>query len=57
MLEVPTIIGLGLGFDGSANWVNKFIVDPYLFGIKSEDFNPETHGLLRKFLVIWGFFW
>ena len=55
MLEVPTIIGLGLGFDGSANWVNKFIVDPYLLGIKSEDFNPETHSLLRKFLVIWGF--
>ena len=55
MLEVPTIIGLGLGFDGSANWVNKFIVDPYLLGIKSEDFNPETHSLLRKFLVIWVF--
>ena len=55
MLEVPTIIGLGLGFDGSANWVNKFIVDPYLLGIKSEDFNPETHTLLRKFLVIWAF--
>ena len=48
MLEVPTIIGLGLGFDGSANWVNKFIVDPYLLGIKSEDSNPETHSLLRE---------
>jgi len=57
MLEVPTIIGLGLGFDGSANWVNKFIVDPYLFGIKSEDFNPETQVYFGSFSSSGGFFW
>ena len=40
MLEIPTMIGLGLGFDGSTNWVNKYVVDPYLLGVPSEDFNP-----------------
>ncbi len=55
MLEIPTIIGLGLGFDGSTNWVNKYVVDPYLLGVPSEDFNPKTHSVHRKFLVIWAF--
>ena len=52
-MEVPTVIGLGLGFDGTSNWINKYLVDRYLFGL--DEFRPEAYGIMRKFLVLWTF--
>jgi|TARA_B100001540_G_C15790167_1_gene635045 lathosterol oxidase len=52
-MEVPTVIGLGLGFDGTSNWINKNVVDKYVLGV--DEFKPEEYGLLRKFLVLWVF--
>lgn len=53
-MEIPTIIGLGLGFDGTSNWINKHVVDPYVFGIDSSaPFEPEKYSLTRKFVVMW----
>jgi len=53
VMEIPTIVGLGLGFDGTSNWINKHVVDPYFFGI--EQFEPEEYTLIRKFTVLWIF--
>jgi len=69
MIEVPTIIGLGLGFDGSLNWFNKHVVDKYVFNIDYysidddidgrknvlPEFDPKTHGLARKVFSLWAF--
>ena len=52
-MEVPTVIGLGLGFDGTSNWINKHLVDRYLFGL--DEFRPEAYSIGRKFIVMWTF--
>jgi len=31
-MEIPTVIGLGLGFDGTINFVNKYVVDQLILG-------------------------
>ena len=52
-MEIPTVIGLGLGFDGTSNWINKHVVDKYILGI--DEFKPEEYGVARKFFVLWTF--
>mmetsp|Transcript_12455 Transcript_12455/g.50036 ORF Transcript_12455/g.50036 Transcript_12455/m.50036 type:complete len:288 (+) Transcript_12455:121-984(+) len=52
-MEIPTIVGLGLGFDGTSNWINKHVVDRYIFGL--HQFEPEEYTLIRKFTVLWLF--
>ena len=52
-MEVPTVIGLGLGFDGTSNWINKNVVDKYILGV--DDFRPEEYSVGRKFAVLWAF--
>mgnify|MGYP000656599358 FL=1 len=52
-MEVPTVIGLGLGFDGTSNWINKVLVDKLVLGV--DEFKPETYSITRKFLVLWSF--
>eukprot|EP00227_Mantoniella_beaufortii_P007664 CAMPEP_0197592276 /NCGR_PEP_ID=MMETSP1326-20131121/14996_1 /TAXON_ID=1155430 /ORGANISM="Genus nov. species nov., Strain RCC2288" /LENGTH=300 /DNA_ID=CAMNT_0043157959 /DNA_START=197 /DNA_END=1099 /DNA_ORIENTATION=+ len=50
-MELPTVIGLGFGFDGTTNWVNKHVVDKLILGV--DEFRPETYSLARKFFVLW----
>ncbi|EEH59805.1 uncharacterized protein MICPUCDRAFT_55427 [Micromonas pusilla CCMP1545] len=52
-MEIPTVIGLGLGFDGTSNWINKNIVDRLILGVT--DFRPDEYSIGRKFLVLWSF--
>lgn len=52
-MEVPTIVGLGLGFDGTSNWVNKYVVDKLILGV--DEFRPEEYSVGRKFFVLWVF--
>lgn len=52
-MEIPTVIGLGLGFDGTSNWINKHIVDKLILGV--DEFRPEEYTVGRKFLVLWVF--
>ena len=48
-MEIPTVIGLGLGFDGTSNWINKHVVDKLILGV--DEFKPEEYTMGRKFLV------
>ena len=52
-MEIPTVIGLGLGFDGTSNWINKHVVDKLILGV--DEFKPEEYTVGRKFLVLWVF--
>lgn len=52
-MEIPTVIGLGLGFDGTSNWINKHVVDKLILGV--DEFKPEEYTMGRKFLVLWVF--
>jgi lathosterol oxidase len=52
-MEIPTIVGLGLGFDGTSNWVNKHLVDKLILGV--DEFRPEEYTVARKFFVMWMF--
>ena len=47
------MIGLGLGVDGTSNWINKHVVDKLILGV--DEFKPEEYSVGRKFLVLWVF--
>ena len=52
-MEIPTVIGLGLGFDGSSNWINMHVVDRLILGV--QEFKPHEYSLKRRFFVLWSF--
>lgn len=54
MAEVPIVIGLLHGFDGTAHWLNHVLIDQWMLG-KTGEYDPSAYSLTRKFAVLWAF--
>lgn len=57
MAEVPIIIGLFHGFDGTGHWLNHVLIDRWILGTSKigDAYDPSQYSLLRKFSVMWVF--
>jgi len=54
MAEIPIIIGLLHGFDGTAHWLNHVLIDGAILG-RDGPYDPQAYSLTRKFFVMWAF--
>ena len=57
MSEVPIVVGLLHGFDGTGHWLNHVLIDRYVLGVtKAGDaYDPSRYSMARKFTVMWAF--
>ena len=57
MSEVPIVVGLLHGFDGTGHWLNHVLIDRYALGVtKAGDaYDPSRYSMARKFTVMWAF--
>ena len=54
MSEIPIIIGLLHGFDGTAHWLNHVLIDGMILG-KTGAYDPSSYSFVRRFTVMWAF--
>ena len=57
MSEIPIVIGLLYGFDGSGHWINHVLIDRYVLGVSKpgDAYDPSKYSLTRKYAVMWAF--
>ena len=57
MSEIPIVIGLLYGFDGSGHWINHVLIDRYVLGVSKpgDAYDPSKYSLTRKYAVLWAF--